>query len=170
MDILTLEDSQRIITPEQAETFRDIGIKQISIFSWYPDPSTGESVVGVHESMAPVDWSKEGPEFIAAFDMTELMYMMEALPDYYICGRIIKSLGEKDEYIWWADEINQVMYPTKEESPHMSYGKHPAEAMAGALIKAINAGKVPINWPFFDDKRMMSFMGGKGKTPPKYPI
>jgi uncharacterized protein (UPF0248 family) len=155
-----LKDDERVITFEQAERLRELGVKQVSQFAWYPDPDTGELQIGYTKPMEATNWREIGSEYIAAFDMTELMYMIKSLPDHYVCDHVFAGF-EKDGCSWWADEINQAMFPTGQESVHMSYGKCPAEALGGTLIKAIEAGRVPITWDYFNNR----FQSIEGLTP-----
>lgn len=163
MDIKDLKDSELVVTPEQAVKLKELGFRQITKWAYSPDSETGDMALYFepteegNAAMKAFDWSTETKDpYFAAPDYMELIFIMETLDDYYVCGRVLRGSNQVDN-LWWADTMTNATECT-DESTYAVYGNTPAEAMGNMLIKEIELGKAPINWMYFSTNRLK----GKG--------
>jgi hypothetical protein len=86
----------------------------------------------------------------AAFDSTDLGILLASI-GYYPCGPSAQLAGENDQFRWWCDDINTLT--SIESILYQGYGRTESQAKAAMLIKALQTGKVPLVWKYFNDKK-----------------
>lgn len=154
IESISLDD--RLISPEQAVKLKELDFQQTSYYAFQKVGSEYNIVFERGDPLQLHDWATE-KNCYAAFDITDLMYIMYDL-GYYLCGRTRYVHDAAEEFVepefkWWADTATNAMELTG-ESMYVKYGPTPARAMCEMLLYTMDKGLYPGAWRMLNRGRL----------------